>query len=83
LGFTTFTHGDLSSLNILARNDNAVGIINWETAIWFPPYWEYTTARQVNPENSIWREEIDKFLEPIPDAFVMEQLRQRYLGDLL
>ncbi len=33
-----FTHGDLSSLNILARGDDVVGIVNWETAGWFPSY---------------------------------------------
>jgi aminoglycoside phosphotransferase (APT) family kinase protein len=79
-GAPTFTHGDLSSLNILVRGDDVVGIIDWETAGWYPPYWEYTAACQVNPQKSFWRDEIDKFLEPIPDAFEMEQLRQQYLG---
>jgi aminoglycoside phosphotransferase len=80
-GYPTFTHGDLSSLNILVRGDEVVGIIDWETAGWYPRYWEYTTASQVNPQNSFWKDEIDKFLEPMPDALVMEQLRQRYFGD--
>ncbi len=31
-----FTHGDLSSLNLLARGDDVVGIVDWETARWFP-----------------------------------------------
>lgn len=35
-----FTHGDLSSLNILARVDDIAGIIDWETAGWYPSYWE-------------------------------------------
>ncbi|PQE32342.1 kinase-like domain protein [Rutstroemia sp. NJR-2017a WRK4] len=38
------THGDLSSFNILVRDDEVVGIIDWETAGWLPYYWEYTTA---------------------------------------
>ena len=80
-GAPVFTHGDLSSLNILVRGDTIVGIIDWETAGWYPPYWEYTTACQVNPQNSFWKDEINKFLEPIPVALVMEQLRQRYFGD--
>lgn len=42
--FSVFTHGDLSSLNILALDDKIVGIVDWETAGWLPPYWEYTTA---------------------------------------
>jgi len=33
-----FTHGDLSSLNVLVRGDQIVGIIDWETAGWYPSY---------------------------------------------
>ncbi|PTU20112.1 hypothetical protein P175DRAFT_0510055 [Aspergillus ochraceoroseus IBT 24754] len=43
------THGDLSGLNILIHGDDIVGIIDWETAGWYPSYWEYTSAHQVNP----------------------------------
>ena len=39
---TCFTHADSSSLNILVRADNIVGIVDWETAGWYPSYWEYT-----------------------------------------
>jgi hypothetical protein len=62
-----FTHGDLSSFNILVRDDTVVGIIDWE----------YTTACQVNPQNSFWINEIDKFLQPMPTELAMEQIRQR------
>ncbi|RYP13895.1 hypothetical protein DL766_009794 [Monosporascus sp. MC13-8B] len=44
-------HGDLSSLNVLVQGDEVVGIIDWETAGWFPPYWEYVCAWNVNPQN--------------------------------
>ncbi|PWY69036.1 kinase-like protein [Aspergillus sclerotioniger CBS 115572] len=77
-----FTHGDLSSLNILARDDEVVGIVDWETAGWYPSYWEYTTASQVNPQNSFWIHEIDKFLQPMPEELAMEGIRQKYFGDL-
>lgn len=46
------THGDLSSLNILVRQDEVVGIVDWDTAGWFPPYWEYVCAKNVNPYNT-------------------------------
>ncbi|KAF7550422.1 hypothetical protein G7046_g8019 [Stylonectria norvegica] len=52
-----FTHGDLSSLNVMVRDDEVVGIIDWETAGWFPPYWEYTCAKHVNPYNTFWADE--------------------------
>ncbi|EAW22828.1 aminoglycoside phosphotransferase family protein [Aspergillus fischeri NRRL 181] len=77
-----FTHGDLSSFNILVRGDEIVGIIDWETAGWYPSYWEYTSAYQVNPQNSFWVHEIDKFLQPMPEELAMERIRQKYFGDV-
>lgn len=77
-----FTHGDLSSLNILVRGDDIVGIIDWETAGWMPPYWEYTSAWHVNPQNRFWQEEVCKYLTPMPYELEMEKIRQQYFGDI-
>ncbi|ODM23307.1 hypothetical protein SI65_00896 [Aspergillus cristatus] len=77
-----FTHGDLSSLNVLVRGDDVVGIVDWETAGWYPSYWEYTTASQINPQNSFWINEIDRFLDPRPGELAMERTRQKYFGDI-
>ncbi|KFZ01177.1 hypothetical protein V501_10173 [Pseudogymnoascus sp. VKM F-4519 (FW-2642)] len=77
-----FTHGDLSSLNILARGDEVVGIIDWETAGWYPVYWEYTTASHVNPQNLFWKEEVGRFVDPMPKELAMEEIRQKYFGDV-
>jgi len=33
-----FTHADLSSLSVLVRGDDGVGIIDWEIAGWYPSY---------------------------------------------
>ncbi|KAJ5921151.1 hypothetical protein N7466_009477 [Penicillium verhagenii] len=47
------------------------------------PYWEYTTAYQVNPQNSFWVNEIDKFLQQMPEEeLAMERIRQKYFGDV-
>ncbi|KAF6804052.1 hypothetical protein CMUS01_14939 [Colletotrichum musicola] len=73
-----FTHGDLSSLNILVRGDDVVGIIDWETAGWSPPYWEYTSAWFVNPCNPFWQEEVEKFLSPAPNEPRMETIRRKF-----
>lgn len=75
-----FTHGDLSSLNILCKEDSIVAIIDWETAGWLPSYWEYVTAWNVNPQNSFWQEEVDKFLAPLPYARKMDTIRRKYFG---
>ncbi|KAL5120231.1 hypothetical protein ACEQ8H_001789 [Pleosporales sp. CAS-2024a] len=77
-----FTHGDLSSLNVLASGEEIVGIVDWETAAWYPSYWEYTTAWHGNPQNQFWRDEVDEFLEPMPKELEMERIRLAYFGDV-
>ncbi|PFH61723.1 hypothetical protein XA68_16444 [Ophiocordyceps unilateralis] len=74
------THGDLSSLNILARGDQVVGIVDWETAGWFPSYWEYTCAKYVNPYNTFWEQEVDHFLPSLPHELRMESIRRKYFS---
>ncbi|KAJ2971418.1 hypothetical protein NQ176_g7696 [Zarea fungicola] len=78
---SVFTHGDLSSFNILARGDEVVGIVDWETAAWMPPYWEYTSTWHVNPYNPFWQEEVGRFLEPFPEALPAEIYRRKLSGD--
>ncbi|EYB32630.1 hypothetical protein FG05_03382 [Fusarium graminearum] len=68
-----FTHGDLSSFNIMAVYDKVTGIVDWETAGWMPPYWEYTSVWHVNPRNVFWKDAIDEFLEPLPYELEMEK----------
>ncbi|KAI1164012.1 hypothetical protein F5B18DRAFT_291716 [Nemania serpens] len=79
--WSTLTHGDLSSLNILAKGDDVVGIVDWETTGWFPSYWEYVTAWNVNLQNKFWQVEVDKFLTPMPYELKMDSVRRRYFGD--
>lgn len=75
------THGDLSSLNIIVRGDRVVGIVDWETAGWFPRYWEYTCAKQVNSTNPLWADAVDHFIHPMPTALEMDGIRRKYFGD--
>ena len=77
---TCFAHGDLNSMNILAKGDDIVGVVDWDTAGWWPEYWEYTTAINVNPFNTFWKPEIPRFLEEYPKAAQMEGLRQKHFG---
>lgn len=74
------THGDLSSLNILVKNDKVTGIVDWESSGWYPSYWEHITAMQVNFGNEFWEDYIDLFIEPRPDDLQMERIRQTYFG---
>jgi aminoglycoside phosphotransferase len=42
---TKFTHGDFTPRNIMVKKDGTVtGIVDWDSAGWFPEYWEYTKA---------------------------------------
>ncbi|KAF7549944.1 hypothetical protein G7046_g8179 [Stylonectria norvegica] len=75
------THGDLSSFNVLARGEDVVGIINWETARWFPQYWEYTCAWNVHPQTEYWQQEVNNFLEPAHHELRMESIRRKYFGN--
>lgn len=76
------THGDLSSFNIMVQGDTVVGILDWETAGWFPTYWEYTCAKYVNPQNPFWTDPVDQFLAPMPQELKMETIRRKCFGDI-
>lgn len=40
-----FTHGDLKAHNIIVDDEGQLsGILDWESAGWYPEYWEFTTA---------------------------------------
>ena len=42
---TKFTHGDFAPRNIMVKRDGTItAIIDWDSAGWFPEYWEYTKA---------------------------------------
>jgi aminoglycoside phosphotransferase len=75
------THGDLSSLNILIRDDTVVGIIDWDTAGWLPYYWEYTMALHANPQNYFWQNQVGNFLSEQEVELSMDKLRRTYFGE--
>lgn len=39
-----FTHGDLKHHNIMVQNGRITGFLDWESAGWYPAYWDFTTA---------------------------------------
>ncbi|KAK7221430.1 hypothetical protein V2G26_009433 [Clonostachys chloroleuca] len=40
----TFTHGDLTHVNIMVENGQLTGILDWESSGYFPRWWEFVSA---------------------------------------
>jgi aminoglycoside phosphotransferase len=77
-----FTHGDLNPFNILVREGNIVGIIDWEFSGWYPNYWEYTSAWFGNVTRTEWQGMLDKILDqPSPEELKMEKTRNQWWGE--
>ncbi|THV74770.1 APH-domain-containing protein [Aureobasidium pullulans] len=49
-----YTHGDLKHHNILIHEGHVSGFIDWESAGWYPEYWEFTTALRFQREDFWW-----------------------------
>lgn len=75
------THGDLSSFNILLRDNKVVGIIDQETTRWLLYYQEYTTAQHANPQNLFQQKEVDNFLDLHKAELGIDKLRRTYFRE--
>ena len=49
-----FTHGDLKPHNILVSEGRITGFLDWESAGWYPDYWDFTTALRFTREDFWW-----------------------------
>lgn len=49
-----FTHGDLKHHNILFYKGHVSGFLDWESAGWYPDYWDFTTALRFMPKDFWW-----------------------------
>ncbi|KAF1956767.1 hypothetical protein CC80DRAFT_65135 [Byssothecium circinans] len=53
----TFTHGDLTTVNIMVKDGNLAAIVDWEWAGYYPVWWEYTAAGiGLSKEDAEWKE---------------------------
>jgi len=56
---TKFSHGDFAPRNVLVKSDGTImAIIDWDSAGWFPEYWEYTKANFTPYAPDDWVESI-------------------------
>ncbi|KAG6055279.1 hypothetical protein E4U32_006387 [Claviceps aff. humidiphila group G2b] len=59
-----FTHGDLQLKNIILKPDGQPVIVDWETAGWYPAYWEFASATiACLGSNQDWFEYIPRVME--------------------
>ncbi|KAI3325029.1 kinase-like domain-containing protein [Xylariaceae sp. AK1471] len=66
------THGDLVPRNVLVKEGNVVGIVDWEMAGFYPVYWEYVKGHFFADYEHPWMEEkvLDKIMTPFPVELV-------------
>lgn len=73
-----FSHADFQRKNVMIRNDGTLVIVDWETAGWYPSYWEYTlaifTCGRWDDDWHIW---VAKILDEYPNEYAwMDMLRR-------
>ncbi|RDW90538.1 uncharacterized protein DSM5745_02313 [Aspergillus mulundensis] len=59
----TFTHGDLTNVNIMVESGSVTGIIDWEMSGYFPVWWEYVcTSVADSEEDREWKSLLRKHM---------------------
>ncbi|KAH8812631.1 kinase-like domain-containing protein [Xylogone sp. PMI_703] len=80
-----FTHSDLQRKNVLVKGlkdgENGkefhVSLIDWESAGWYPVYWEYFAAFLAFKWNDDWCSKVAKAVDPWPaEAAMMKMIYQ-------
>ncbi|KAK1144999.1 hypothetical protein N8T08_004714 [Aspergillus melleus] len=74
-----YSHGDLKHHNILVKDGKITGFLDWESAGWYPEYWDFTTALMFTPEAFWWYSFV---LELGGDAYLEELNCERALTSL-
>ena len=49
-----FTHGDLQTHNLLVHQGRLSGFLDWESAGWYPDYWDFATAMKRSSREPWW-----------------------------
>jgi Phosphotransferase enzyme family len=74
-----FTHGDLQHHNILVQGGRITGFPDWESAGWYPDYWEYTTTLRFTIKDFWWYDIVmglgaDKYLMELECEYALTSL---------
>ena len=72
-----FSHADLNLHNIIVKAGKIVALVDWETAGWYPEYWEYVKFCWASAHEKTWH----KWGHTIfPTAYPEELVRDAYYG---
>lgn len=80
---TVLTHGDLQPKNIMVQRTGskedgsasfAVSLIDWETAGWYPEYWEYCHSLIIARYKPDWLEMVEKILPMYGHEYTLMQM---------
>lgn len=76
------THGDLQKKNIMVRKGPTVDIVllDWESAGWYPSYWEYANTIFASWFEGDWFRWVDDFLEPFPNEYAWYAMLAQEIG---
>ncbi|RDW74495.1 aminoglycoside phosphotransferase family protein [Aspergillus mulundensis] len=59
----TFTHGDLTFVNIMVDDGRVTGILDWESSGYFPVWWEFTCAGiGLSNEDKEWKNLLHRYM---------------------
>jgi hypothetical protein len=65
----TFTHCDLTNMNIMVEDGHLTGIIDWESSGYFPVWWEFTSAGiGLGEEDKEWKTLLQKYMPDYSSA---------------
>lgn len=74
-----FTHADLSPENILVDDSGRItAILDWESAGWYPEYWEYTQMHFATPKGmEDWLAAVETVVDRYDDEMAAEAILRR------
>ena len=65
----TFTHGDLTNVNIMVDYGDLAGILDGESSGYFPVWWEFTCAGMgLGQDDKEWKDLLRKYLPDHTEA---------------
>ncbi|KAL1860728.1 hypothetical protein VTK73DRAFT_7207 [Phialemonium thermophilum] len=66
-----FTHGDFQRKNVIVQDNGELVLLDWESAGWYPSYWEYCLAMfACGNWNDDWSEYVARVLDEYPTEYV-------------